>query len=747
MKRKIVSSIWVVAFAFSLLSGCSNNEFGSSFDSEMSLESSINSSVDFTSDLNSNQDSDSSIQNDNKYILSNVEDNFIYSKGVYESAKGTSAKLFTTPISTGVFSSSLTYEESSGEHYLVFNHNKDNDTYYAFGVNANNKLQLSYFNGESLETSKLFDENITTSLNLKIKMYDADNVVELLSDDVLLHSVNVNITDERYVGIYSSSKSTKFGDIIMDRNPFKDLNNHQSFVTTSGSAVFKDNGVQMTGKNNLIVHDDVSLINGSFEVTVNVQESGKNAVGIVFRLDPSNKTSYFKNQVPCYFLHFGITGSLTLAKHIGDGTTESLKYYVTPFFQAEEDHIIRVVLNNGMIHVLLDGNYCFGYNDSTPILGDKIGLCSFDGNGFYKNIKVVASDELLVTETPNLDVVSGNFETYNNLTISTESNSLLVSKNKVNVDGTLIAKIGTIDKHGHGLVFRLSRPNVNNFYQNEEGLSYYFVENVGDQYYRLGRLENGNITYSKKSYVATSIGHGGTVRVVMNGNNIYVYFTDRLVIKYYDENPLTGQYYGYRSTNKYGLFQDEIVYSESTSIDKAEYLIFGHSYTNLWLSYKKDFKELGDSIIDVGIGGARTLHYVTTAEEMATYNPKWGIYWNGINDINADISLSTMPTNIEQTMKTIKEINPDFQCVIIGVNRCTYAKSVERYEQIHQANLLYKELCDKYDWLHYLDVEYLYCNDEGIPQKSWFVDDLHPTLEAYAKVAELIVDVINENTN
>ena len=231
----------------------------------------------------------------------------------------------------------------------------------------------------------------------------------------------------------------------------------------------------------------------------------------------------------------------------------------------------------------------------------------------------------------------------------------------------------------------------------------------------------------------------------MNNNDIYVYFTNRLVIKYTDPNPLMGEYYGYKCTYENGLFQGNIEYSESTEIDKTDYLIFGHSYTNLWLSYKEDFKELGDSVLDVGIGGARTLHYVTTAPEMAAYNPKWGIYWNGINDVNADIALSTMPINIENTMKTIKEVNPDFQCVIIGINRCTYAKSVERYDQIHKANLLYKELCDKYDWLHFLDVEYLYCNEEGIPQKTWFVDDLHPTLAAYAKVAKLIVNVIKEN--
>lgn len=732
MKRKTMPIISLLTISMGMLIGCGDNSNSSS-----KVNNSTNSSISILSSSNSSSTSSNNNVVANRYLLSDVENGFSYSKGEYIADKELNAKVFTTPIGTGVFSTTLVSEKLDAEQYMIFNYDKEIETYYAYGLN-NNELVLSYFNGESLETVKIFDVDVTNFMNLKIKIYDVDDVIELFYDDSLVYSVNILINYETYLGIYSNSIASKFTNIYMDRNPFKDLNDYDRFKMTSGLSAITEGGLQMTGKNNLAVHKDTSLVNGSFEVTVNVQEAGKNAVGIVFRLDDSNKTQYFKNTVPCYFLHFGITGSLTLAKHPGDGTVESLKYYVTPFFQKTEDHILRVVLNEGMIHVLLDGAYCFGYEDLNPIMGDKVGYCSFDGNGLFKNLKVVATDKVLESAPTKYDVINGEFTTYNNLTISTKENSKLVSKETVPQNGTFTVKIGTIDKHSHGLMFRLTK-------EGNSIKSFYFVENVGDQYYRLGRFENGNVTYSKKSYVATSIGHGGEVRVVMNNNDFYVYFTDRLVIKYHDDNPLTGEYYGYKCTNKYGLFQDDIQFSDSTEVDKADYLIFGHSYTNLWLSYKEDFKELGDSVLDIGIGGARTIHYVTTAPEMSAYNPKWGIYWNGINDINADIALSTMPVNIENTMNTIKAENPDFQCVIVGINRCTYAKSVERYEQIHSANELYKELCDKYEWLHFLDVEYLYCDDEGIPLKSWFVDDLHPTLDAYAKVAKLIVDVIKEN--
>lgn len=745
MKRKIMPIIGLLTMSMNILSGCNiTNTNSSTSSSTKNSSTSEKTSVVSTSSISSSTSS-SSNKNDssdivtkyNEYSLKDVNNGFTYSNGEYVAKKDVNAKVFTTPISTGVFSLTLNYQSSSKENYLIFNYDKDEDTYWAYGV-KNNNLVLSYFNGEYLNVEKTLKSNVENNLELKVKTYEEDDVCELLLGNELVDSSAVAIDDKKYVAIYSNDKSTKFSNVYMDTNPFRELNNFDNFKMTRGASTIKGDGLQMTGDTNLAVHKDASLVNGSFEVTVNVQEAGKNAVGIVFRLDEQNKTQYFKNQVPCYFLYFGITGSLTLAKHNGDGGVESLKYYVTPFFQKADDHVVRVVLNGDMIHIMLDGTYCFGYKDASPIMGDKIGYCSFGGYGLYKNLKVVSTENLLVRDPYKYDVVQGEFKTYNNLTMSTKANSKLVSKEKVGVNGTLTVKVGNIDKYSHGLMFRLTKDG-------DKLKSFYFVENTGDQYYRLGRYDNGSVTYSKKSYVAQSIGHGGTVRVVMNDNTIYVYFTDRLVVKYTDPNPLMGEYYGYKCTNEYGIFQGDIEYSTSTKVDKADYLIFGHSYTNLWLSYKEDFKELGDSVLDVGIGGARTLHYVTTAPEMAEYNPKWGIYWNGINDINADIDVNTMPVNVETTMKTIKEVNPDFQCVIIGVNRCTHAKSVEHYEQIHQANVLYKELCDKYDWLHFLDVEYLYCDEEGIPLKSWFVDDLHPTLDAYGVVSKLIVDVIKEN--
>ena len=331
--------------------------------------------------------------------------------------------------------------------------------------------------------------------------------------------------------------------------------------------------------------------------------------------------------------------------------------------------------------------------------------------------------------------------------MSTTERSLMVSKNEIPLNGTLTVKVGAAEKYFHGPAFRISKPNSSKYYESEAGLSYYFVENNGSQKIRLGKCSNGLITYSKESYLATSIGHGGEFRIVMQDDTIYVYFANRLLIKYVDSKPLVGHYYGYRATNERAVIQGDINYSDSTTVDKADYLIFGHSYTGLWSTYKEDFKDLDGTVLNVGIGGANTYHFLNTAQEIAEYESKWGIYWNGINDINADFVPSVMANNLESTMIIIKQLNPDFQCAVIGINRCTFEKSMARLSQIAEANDLYEQVCNKYDWLHFVDVEYLYSDESGNPLDYWFIDKLHPTFEAYTKVADIVVPLIQSVEN
>ena len=65
-----------------------------------------------------------------------------------------------------------------------------------------------------------------------------------------------------------------------------------------------------------------------------------------------------------------------------------------------------------------------------------------------------------------------------------------------------------------------------------------------------------------------------------------------------------------------------------------------------------------------------------------------------------------------------------------------------RIAQITKVNQGLKELCDANDWLIYVEAETIFCDDQGVPIDSYFVDKLHPTVEGYRLVAPLVVDAI-----
>lgn len=118
-------------------------------------------------------------------------------------------------------------------------------------------------------------------------------------------------------------------------------------------------------------------------------------------------------------------------------------------------------------------------------------------------------------------------------------------------------------------------------------------------------------------------------------------------------------------------------------------MIFGHSYTEYWSTYKDDLPYFED-INDIGIGASTTAHWVNQyADEVIAYEPRYGIYWNGINDISQGVAPANIATNIIDLLVKVKESLPEFEVVLLGTNRCPFAKN--NRDKISQLNSLLKE--------------------------------------------------------
>lgn len=641
---------------------------------------------------------------------------------------------------------------------VIFNYDSVDGNYYSIGISKTKKVELLRFDGTTFNEIKTLTNNeISGDFTLNINIFkDYDFITVSVNDESEIYQT-VKIKDQTKVGFYSEAKETVFSEVSMNSGVYEKDNLESSYYLAYGNMSMSDGVITVGQANSLYVNKDKELTNGVFEFTFKSQ--GNNVTfGCVFCLDDKGETQYWRNKgVSYYYLGIAITGSLNLYK-CENGALISEKYFIPYMFDDSIEHTVKIIKFDDTIDIFLDGSYQFTFQDSHILKGKKVGFCSCYQSGYYKDIKITPMKTRNTKSLGNVEVASGEFKSTLNIVRATKENSLAVSKTPMTSnDGTLRTTIGSINKFGQGVVFKLSKPNTSSYYEKENGLSYYWFgsDSSTQQYFRLEKWVNGQKTQlSKLKYVALSIEHGGDIKIVMEGNHIYCYFANRLIVSFVDSNPLTGKYYGFKTEAIGGSFTGGISYSEEHKVDKSKYLIFGHSYTHLWLDYKKDFAELGaNDVFDIGIGGASTWHYSGTKfdtvggymDEVAAYECEWGIYWNGINDIDSDQDLETMSIAVETAMTGIKARNPKFKCVVVGINRCTYEKSMSKIPEITAANQEYKRICDKYDYLEFVDVETLYCDDLGNPLANCFIDNLHPTKDAYKKAAKLIIEAIKNH--
>ena len=213
-------------------------------------------------------------------------------------------------------------------------------------------------------------------------------------------------------------------------------------------------------------------------------------------------------------------------------------------------------------------------------------------------------------------------------------------------DGTIKTTLLPGSSNDSGIIFRASAPE-GEFYSNEEGLSYYWLYYTSTGTIGFSRFENGKEERLGGKFLpyGSLANKTYSVKIVMDGNDFYCYFDGRLSFHYHDETPLQGEGYGLKSEARNCMVLDFNT-SDDHQKETNEYLIFGHSYTEYWSTYKEDLPYFED-INDIGIGASTTAHWVNQyADEVIAYEPRYGIYWNGINDISQGVAPANIATNI-----------------------------------------------------------------------------------------------------
>ncbi len=687
----------------------------------------------------SSSSQNTSTEKENENGLKCEKGKFVFDVGTdkYVSTSYDSLYLLKDEFTKGQFKASIDIKDKYSENGFVLNYTENSYLFVGFDLSGN----LSVYQKENEEVKILLNQSVEMDIfssTVDLSLIKNDDRYEIYMSDKNVFSFTNEMTSSDKIGLYAGGKDTSYQHVTFNPDYSYDYDEN-AYNAPNGAFDFADKCFVSSGSDNIVVSSAKTFTEGTLEVSMSLKDSTTDN-GIIFGLTDHDKSEYWENGVSYYFYFVNKDGLAFLGK-VDNGkwstlTTKSIKNY-----DNSATYRIKVTRHNSDIYCFLDDTLYFCYRDSNPLTGNKYGFRAGGSNITYSLVHLDSYNEKEKKDV--LNIGSGSFDQFDNIISTTSKYSIGLLKDKKVKDGTITASLIPGSSNDNGIVFRATRPNGSSFYEKEEGLSYYWLYYTTTGCISFSKFENGKETKLQNKFLPW----GSTqsvcydVKIVLDGKDIYCYFGGRLSFYYHDDNPLEGEEFGIKA-----IGDNCTVLNFATDSDHQketnEYLIFGHSYTEYWYTYKEDFPDYKD-INDIGIGASNTGHWANQySKEVIAYEPRYGIYWNGINDVTAGIDVNVTANNVKKLLLEIKESLPEFEVALVGVNRCPVASS--KRSTIAELNNLYKQIAEENDFVHYVETEYMYCDKNGNELGKYFTDGLHPNHDGYKLAAEAIIAALGE---
>lgn len=171
-------------------------------------------------------------------------------------------------------------------------------------------------------------------------------------------------------------------------------------------------------------------------------------------------------------------------------------------------------------------------------------------------------------------------------------------------------------------------------------------------------------------------------------------------------------------------------YAKKTNFEPGRIVCVGSSSMAMWHGrIEKDLAPL--SIIKRGFGGSNyndALHY---ADRIITnYKPRAVLVYEGDNDIAQGVS----PEHVALACKTFVDHLcsklPEVRVYVISVKPSIARQKM--WPDMQKANSLMKQYCEQHDYLRFIDVGAVLCNEDGSIKDDIFIKDkLHLNQKGY----------------
>lgn len=734
-KRRILS----LSLPLLVLASCGGNPVVSSRSSTEEV-SSANSSFNSSSSEEHSSSSASVSSSTDLTAYDLLSGGYDLQDGVYSANHSLSVLYFKKTWKEGTTQASVTPSAAFADNGLIFTLTGSATDRYFYGLDAAGRL---VFREESaLASALLYQGTVNEEASHKLGVYwESDNgSFALYHDDLFVTSyvyAPKEVTSPKW-GFYAGGKKTAFASVTNVEGQDLALNDLSAYSIAYGGFQAGEASSIVSSKTFALAYlNNRTFAQGVYEADMNFN-GHKTDAGILFALDKGDKASFWENGVSYYYFAITSIGFAVLGK-VSNGYSTPYSRRITGFDNTKTYHL-KAYYDGTNIAGYLNGELLFSYRDSTPLSGTSFGIRSGAVGVSYSHLSV--RDSIEETMTPSgLAFPSGAAKKNELGIVSSMEKTLLYYSDKTCANGTITTRLVSGNSSNNGIVFGLSKPDKDSFYENEEGLSYYWLYFTVAGKVALARYEGSKVTLIAEKVLCAGddIIRSYPVKIVRNGGDIACYFDSRLYFVYHDETPLTGSYVGLKAEGKNAVM-GEISISSSVDLEKAKLLLIGHSYMELWASYKEDFPAY-ESINDIGIGASIASQWDSSfAKEIAAYEPDTVIYWIGINDLTFNIAPQTVVSYITSLANKLRALLPNMKLVLPLTNRCPARTNIN--SAIASLNTLIRTYADKNDWIEYAETELLYCNASGSPLSTYFVDGLHPTDLGYQMAANAILDVM-----
>lgn len=664
--------------------------------------------------------------------------------GTYTTERGNTLITFDKPFSKGTLIGKVT-PGTANDCGIVFGAAQgesegwwENNNYYTVLVNFNGTVLISHVDSgwtELAHSTKLeATYNPQNEYTIKVQ-YNEGLLVVFVNDTEVYRNSNLGELPGVIVGYRAAEQGTTFKPLEIDENDLPveiKAEVVDNFVVRNGKLAKEENNLVAKEANTLAVHNEYQLQNGTITAKMKAGEIGDS--GIVFGMTQANEELFWEAGASYYFFFVNINGCAYLGKVAG-GWQQCGNVPPIADYDVNKTYTLKVEVSDGTIRCYVDDVLYITYTDENFLLGTSVGLRAGKANTVYSEFTVTA--ETITHERPEgFDIVSGDFEKAVGKIKATSQNSMMISQTEtLATNGTVSAKV--LSGTDSGIVFGVKTNGNKNFWEGEDGISYYFffVNKVGApilvkiapsyteiKHSTLSAMYSANVMYD--------------IKVVVKDGVAYCYVGDRLMIK--EQVTLDGDGIGVRAEASNVVFSDFAV-SDKTDIVTADTLIFGHSYTELWTTYKADFFDV-DNILNIGIGGTVAADWLNLTDEVAAYNPSKLVYMIGINDMYGTNTGENIFATVAETLNRLHELLPSAKIVLINCNKVPLESKKAFYSQIDVLNAKYAEFATENSaWCTLVDFASVVEDGEGNIDTSLFVsDNLHLNANGYEKLTRLV---------